>query len=182
MLRKKPAGRWPASNAFNAKQRQPLCHRVHRENAKKFCYAQPSISRPAVPGNELLLFPLPGFLCALSRSSLRTPQGGIEKNPLRQRSYCRPVAGFSRLPAIIIKRARRCDGPLSSVSCRQELRSQPRLPASCRGACAGAGDAASALRHAPRYPGIRQPGCASRSADRGCACRLPRRLRWSTRE
>ncbi len=34
----------------------------------------------------------------------------------------------------------------------------------------------------PRHRGIRQPDCASRSADRRCACRLPRRLRWSTRE
>ena len=27
-------------------------------------------------------------------SPLRTPQGGIEKNPLRPRSYCRPSAGW----------------------------------------------------------------------------------------
>jgi len=41
--------------------------------------------------------------------------------PLRQRRNCRPSAGFQELAKI--KRARRCDGPFSSLSCLQKLRS-----------------------------------------------------------
>jgi hypothetical protein len=55
-----------------------------------------------------------------------------------------------------IKRARRCDGPLNSRSCRQELRSQPSLPASCRPARGGERGVCSPPRPPlPRYQAAR---------------------------